>query len=37
MLRNGIEPVLVDFGLSTLAHADDYIFYKCGTPGYVSP
>lgn len=37
MLRSNLEPVLVDFGLSTKADALDYIFYRCGTPGYVSP
>lgn len=37
MLRSNLEPVLVDFGLSTKADAPDYIFYRCGTPGYVSP
>jgi len=28
---------LVDFGLSAWADSDDYIFYRCGTPGYVAP
>ena len=37
MLKSNLEPVLVDFGLSTKAQSDDYIFYRCGTPGYVSP
>jgi len=37
MLKNGVEPVLVDFGLSSYCHADDYIYYRCGTPGYVAP
>ena len=37
MLKNGLEPVLADFGLATYCDADDYIFYRCGTPGYVAP
>ena len=37
MLRNGLEPVLVDFGLACHTYDDDYIFYRCGTPGYVAP
>lgn len=37
LLRKDLEPVLVDFGLATLAESDDYIFYRCGTPGYVAP
>lgn len=37
MLRNELDPVLVDFGLAANIHASDYIFYRCGTPGYVSP
>ena len=37
MLKENMEPVLVDFGLSTHADSDDYIFYRCGTPGYVAP
>jgi serine/threonine protein kinase len=37
MLRKDLEPVLVDFGLAANVNADDYIFYRCGTPGYVAP
>lgn len=37
MLKNGLEPVLADFGLATDCNANDYIFYRCGTPGYVAP
>ena len=39
MLRNpfSLDSVIVDFGLA--CHADDekYLFYRCGTPGYVAP
>ena len=39
MLRSnvGLEPVIVDFGLAANVKSEDYIFYRCGTPGYVSP
>lgn len=39
MLRNNetMQPVIVDFGLSIDVDADDYIHYRCGTPGYVAP
>lgn len=39
MLRNenGLQPVIVDFGLSADIDSDDYMFYRCGTPGYVAP
>ncbi|CAM5999463.1 unnamed protein product [Sphagnum balticum] len=39
MLRgeDSLEPVIVDFGLSANVDANDYIFYRCGTPGYVAP
>jgi len=32
-----MSPVIVDFGLSANVDSDDYIFYRCGTPGYVAP
>lgn len=39
MLRSedSLEPVIVDFGLAAHADSNDYIFYRCGTPGYVAP
>lgn len=39
MLRGkiGLQPVIVDFGLAVDVDAEDYIFYRCGTPGYVAP
>jgi serine/threonine protein kinase len=39
MLRGeeSVEPVIVDFGLAAFADAQDYILYRCGTPGYVAP
>ena len=32
-----MDPVIVDFGLATNADIDKYLFYRCGTPGYVAP
>lgn len=39
MLRdnNSLDPVIVDFGLAVNAWEEDYGYYKCGTPGYLSP
>lgn len=28
---------LVDFGLSTFVDQEEYIFYRCGTPGFIAP
>lgn len=28
---------IIDYGLAVYAEEDDYIFYNCGTPGYISP
>ena len=28
---------MADFGLAAFCNAEDYIFYRCGTPGYVAP
>ena len=35
--REGIEPVLVDFGLAVHEDDEDYVYYQCGTPGYLAP
>jgi len=39
MLRGatGLNPVIADFGLAADVDSEDYIFYRCGTPGYVAP
>ena len=38
MLRKGtLEPVIVDFGLATNVDLPEYLFFRCGTPGYVAP
>ena len=30
-------PKLIDFGLATVADDPNYLFVRCGTPGYVAP
>lgn len=35
--KTGLNPVIVDFGLAMDVDSEDYIFYRCGTPGYVAP
>lgn len=39
MLRSpdSMSPVIVDFGLATSVDAEKYLFFRCGTPGYVAP
>ena len=31
------EPVIVDLGLATLESEHEFLFPRCGTPGYVAP
>jgi len=31
------EVVIVDFGLAVMNGDEDYIHYRCGTPGYIAP
>ena len=35
--KDSNECVLVDFGLATFTYVKQYIFVRCGTPGYVAP
>lgn len=39
MLRgnSSMVPVIVDFGLATNVDLEKYLFFRCGTPGYVAP
>lgn len=41
MFRNNgypqLQPVIVDFGLATKCDQTPYLFYRCGTPGFVAP
>ena len=31
------ECVIADFGLSEFTNSEEYLFVRCGTPGYVAP
>lgn len=31
------ECVIIDFGLATLADAVPYLYFRCGTPGFLAP
>jgi serine/threonine protein kinase len=35
--NNSLEIAICDFGLATNADEDEYIFVRCGTPGFVAP
>jgi len=39
MLRSTdtFEPVIGDFGLASNVDQEKYLYYRCGTPGYVAP
>ena len=39
LLRNKdkLQCVIADFGLAQFVNADEYLFVRCGTPGYVAP
>jgi len=39
MLKNehSFEPIIIDFDLATNVDIPKYLFYRCGTPGYVAP
>lgn len=31
------DPVIVDFGLAAQCDVTPYLFFRCGTPGFVAP
>ena len=31
------ECVIIDFGLATFVDAVPYLYFRCGTPGFLSP
>lgn len=31
------ECVIIDFGLATKADAKEYLYFRCGTPGFLAP
>jgi serine/threonine protein kinase len=35
--KENMEPVIIDFGLSTNVDLPEYPFFRCGTPGYLAP
>lgn len=35
--KNTMQLVIADFGLATWAEQPEYLFVRCGTPGYVAP
>lgn len=35
--KNSMECVIADFGLSQFANSEQFLFVRCGTPGYVAP
>jgi calcium-dependent protein kinase len=35
--KNSLDPVIGDFGLAEKVDSEDYLYYKCGTPGFVAP
>jgi len=38
MLRgDSVDPVIIDYGLATQSDLENYLFFRCGTPGYVAP
>jgi len=37
LLERGDKVKIVDFGLATFINVNEYIFKKCGTPGYIAP
>ena len=35
--KDNIEPVIVDFGLAEFVNTKNFVYVRCGTPGYVTP
>lgn len=35
--KDSLDLVIADFGLATWCEEPDYLFVRCGTPGYVAP
>lgn len=35
--KGSLDVVIVDFGLAAISEDESYIFYRCGTPGYIAP
>lgn len=35
--KDNVEPVIVDFGLAEFVGEKEFVYIRCGTPGYVAP
>jgi len=35
--KERLECVIADYGLAEFAESEEYLFMRCGTPGYVAP
>jgi serine/threonine protein kinase len=35
--ENSLEPIIIDFDMATNVDIPKYLFFRCGTPGYVAP
>ena len=35
--NNPYDIKIVDFGLASFTNVDEYLYSRCGTPGYVAP
>jgi serine/threonine protein kinase len=35
--NNSYKSVIIDLGLAEYSSTEEYLFEKCGTPGYVAP
>ena len=35
--KDDVEPVIVDFGLAQYFDSTQFVYVRCGTPGYVAP
>lgn len=35
--EQSLHPIILDFGLATIIDEEPYIYYRCGTPGYIAP
>lgn len=35
--KNTYKSVIIDLGLAEYHNAEEYLFQKCGTPGFVAP
>jgi serine/threonine protein kinase len=35
--KDSFDCVIADYGLAEFCDAEEYLFVRCGTPGYVAP